>query len=131
MARKRLSAVFISFFLVGLTVQATAEEVDMQLVLAIDVSSSVNYDEYNLQMRGFAAAFRDDLVIEAITAGPRGRISIAATHWAGLREQQTILDWQVIASGDDARAYRQDGSLIFRETASFPSAVPRRSRATA
>ena len=82
MARKRLSAVFISFFLVGLTVQATAEEVDMQLVLAIDVSSSVNYDEYNLQMRGFAAAFRDDLVIEAITAGPRGRISIAATHWA-------------------------------------------------
>jgi|TARA_R110000772_G_scaffold108914_10_gene212060 hypothetical protein len=117
LARKRLSAVFISFFLVGLTVQATAEEVDMQLVLAIDVSSSVNYDEYNLQMRGFAAAFRDDLVIEAITAGPRGRISIAATHWAGLREQQTILDWQVIASGDDARAYADQLDRVPR---SFP-----------
>ena len=84
---------------------AASEEVDMQLVLAIDVSSSVNYEEYNLQMRGFAEAFRSDLVIEAIAAGPRGRISIAATHWAGLGEHGVIIDWQVIATADEARAY--------------------------
>ncbi|MFC4271200.1 DUF1194 domain-containing protein [Sneathiella chungangensis] len=93
------------FFAMVPTWVAIADEVDMQLVLAIDVSSSVNYDEYNLQMRGFAEAFRSDLVIEAITAGPRGRISVAATHWAGLNEQGVILDWQVIATAADARAY--------------------------
>ncbi|WP_373086214.1 DUF1194 domain-containing protein [Sneathiella sp.] len=82
-----------------------AAEVDMQLVLAIDVSSSVNWDEYNLQMRGIANAFRDDLVIDAIQASPRGRISVAATHWAGVGEQKTIVDWQLIASPEDAHAF--------------------------
>ncbi|MBO0335303.1 DUF1194 domain-containing protein [Sneathiella sp. CAU 1612] len=92
------------FLLVPKT-DAVADEVDMQLVLAIDVSSSVNYDEYNLQMRGFANAFRDDLVIEAIAAGPRGMISIAATHWAGLGEQKMIVDWRTIATPEDAHEF--------------------------
>lgn len=86
-------------------IDAVADEVDMQLVLAIDVSSSVNYDEYNLQMRGFADAFRSDLVIEAIAAGPRGQISLAATHWAGLGEQQVILNWRTIATQEDAHEF--------------------------
>ncbi|MEX1036042.1 MAG: DUF1194 domain-containing protein [Sneathiella sp.] len=114
---KWLSVFVVSVFAFAVAATANAEEVDMQLVLAIDVSSSVNYDEYNLQMRGFAAAFRDQLVIEAIAAGPRGRISIAATQWAGLNEQQTILDWQIIASGDDARAY---ADKLDRVPRSFP-----------
>jgi hypothetical protein len=85
--------------------EAIAEEVDMQLVLAIDVSSSVNYDEYNLQMRGFAEAFRNELVIEAIAAGPLGRISIAATHWAGLGEHGVVVNWQIISNAAEARAF--------------------------
>jgi hypothetical protein len=92
-------------FVLTSKVEAVAEEVDMQLVLAIDVSSSVNYDEYNLQMRGFAQAFRDDLVIEAIAAGPRGRISIAATHWAGLNEHGVVIDWQIISNAAEASAF--------------------------
>ena len=96
---------------------AAAEEIDMQLVLAIDVSSSVNYDEYNLQMRGYAAAFRDAMVIEAIEAGQNGRISVAATHWAGFEEQQTIIGWQIIANEADAENF---ASLLDAAPRSFP-----------
>lgn len=92
-------------FLLFPTMDAAAEEVDMQLVLAIDVSSSVNFDEYNLQMRGFAEAFRNDVVIEAIAAGPRGRISIAATHWAGLGEHGIVIGWQIISNAEESRAF--------------------------
>ncbi|MDF2366196.1 DUF1194 domain-containing protein [Sneathiella sp.] len=102
---KWLSLIAILIFVLTPKTDVSADEVDMQLVLAIDVSSSVNYDEYNLQMRGFAAAFRSDLVIEAIAAGPRGQISIAATHWAGLGEQRMILDWRVIAGAEAAHEF--------------------------
>jgi len=84
---------------------ARAANMDMQLVLAIDVSSSVSWDEYNLQMRGVANAFRDEMVIEAIGAGPTGQISVAVTHWAGQGEQQVVVDWRVIASPEEARAF--------------------------
>tara|TARA_R110002072_G_scaffold8545_2_gene43303 strand:+ start:270 stop:956 length:687 start_codon:yes stop_codon:yes gene_type:complete len=114
---KRLVFLFLAIFLLLPGVSAAAEEVDMQLVLAIDVSSSVNFDEYNLQMRGYAAAFRNALVIEAIEAGPQGKISVAATHWAGLDEQQTILDWQVIASAADAERF---ATLLDAAPRSFP-----------
>ena len=107
-----LIAAFI--FALAPRIEAFAEEVDVQLVLAIDVSSSVNYDEYNLQMRGFAEAFRSDLVIEAIAAGPRGLISVAATHWAGLGEQQVILDWYTIAGPEDARDFADQLDNVLR-----------------
>ncbi len=100
-----LSLIAALMFVLVPKMDVFAAEVDMQLVLAIDVSSSVNYDEYNLQMRGFADAFRSDLVIEAIAAGPRGQISLAATHWAGLGEQQMILDWRTIADAEDAHKF--------------------------
>lgn len=89
----------------------------MQLVLAIDVSSSVNYDEYNLQMRGYAAAFRDPIVVEAIAAGRYGRISVAATHWAGFDEQEVIVDWQIIANAADAENF---ASQLDAAPRSFP-----------
>jgi hypothetical protein len=96
---------------------AKATEVDMQLVLAIDVSSSVSWEEYKLQMKGVAAAFRDDLVIEAIASGPLGQISVAVTHWAGLNEQQTVIDWRIISSPEEARAYADSLDEVPR---SFP-----------
>ncbi|MCF8465926.1 MAG: DUF1194 domain-containing protein [Sneathiella sp.] len=111
---KWLSLVLALVFTSGYIKGSYAIDVDMQLVLAIDVSSSVNWDEYNLQMGGLAAAFRDELVIEAIRASPRGRISIAATQWAGVGQQKTILDWRVIASAEDARAYADSLDLIPR-----------------
>ncbi|MEH6545089.1 MAG: DUF1194 domain-containing protein [Sneathiella sp.] len=91
-----------------------AAEVDVQLVLAIDVSSSVSWDEYGLQMQGVAAAFRDELVIDAIQSGPMGRISVAVTQWAGLGQQKTVMSWRVISSPEEAAALADDLGLISR-----------------
>lgn len=91
-----------------------AAEVDVQLVLAIDVSSSVSWDEYGLQMQGVASAFRDELVIEAIQSGPTGRISVAVTQWAGLGQQKTVLSWRVISSPEEVVALADELDLISR-----------------
>lgn len=79
-----------------------AEEVDLVLVLAIDVSSSVNYDEFGLQMNGYASAFRSEDVHAAILSGPYKKIAIAITQWAGLTEQRTMLNWTILGSKQDA-----------------------------
>ncbi|MEH6404556.1 MAG: DUF1194 domain-containing protein [Sneathiella sp.] len=81
---------------------AIAEDVDLQLVLAIDVSSSVNYEEFGLQMRGYSAAFRDAEIHEAIMSGPNKQISVAMTQWAGQAEQKLVLGWAVLSSKSDA-----------------------------
>ncbi|USG61875.1 DUF1194 domain-containing protein [Sneathiella marina] len=101
-------------FIQGFDRLVEAAEVDVQLVLAIDVSSSVSWDEYGLQMQGVASAFRDELVIEAIQSGPTGRISVAVTQWAGLGQQQTVLSWRVISSPEEAAAMADDLGLISR-----------------
>jgi hypothetical protein len=110
----RLLMTLALFFWVSTTQMARAEEVDMQLVLAIDVSSSVSWEEYDLQMRGLATAFRDQLVIEAIASGPIGQISVAVTHWAGLGEQRMVLPWRIISSPEEARAYADSIDAIPR-----------------
>ena len=81
---------------------ATAEDVDLQLLLAIDVSSSVNYEEFGLQMRGYAAAFRDTEIHEAIKSGPNKKISVAVTQWAGQGQQKLALDWLILSRKSDA-----------------------------
>jgi len=79
-----------------------AEDVDLQLLLAVDVSSSVNYDEFGLQMQGYANAFRETAIHEAILSGPHKQISVAMTQWAGLNDQELVLDWVVLSSKADA-----------------------------
>lgn len=56
--------------------------VDLALCLAIDVSASVDFDEFGLMLGGLAAAFRDAEIQAAIAAGPRGAIAVAALFWS-------------------------------------------------
>ncbi|MBV8534841.1 MAG: DUF1194 domain-containing protein, partial [Alphaproteobacteria bacterium] len=60
---------------------ARAEPVDLQLVLAIDSSSSVTIDEYYLQLQGYAAAFRHPDLLQAIRSGPRQSIGVMLFEW--------------------------------------------------
>jgi hypothetical protein len=82
-----------------------AQAVDVALVLAADVSRSINDGEFALQRRGYAAAIANPRVIEAIGAGPHGAIAISFVEWAGDSEQKTVVDWTVIHDAADARKF--------------------------
>jgi len=82
-----------------------AQAVDVVLVLAADVSRSINDDEFALQRRGYAAAITDPRVIDAIGSGPHGAIAISLVEWAGASEQKTVVDFMVIHDAADARKF--------------------------
>jgi hypothetical protein len=79
--------------------------VDLQLVLAVDISGSMDYVEQTVQRDGYVRAFRDPEVIKAITSGPYGRIAVTFVRWAGAFIQETAVPWTTIGSKDDAYAF--------------------------
>ncbi len=82
--------------------------VDLELVLAVDVSSSVDDGEFELQMQGIAAAFRHSGVQAAIHAtGDRG-IAVALVQWSEFVHQRKTIDWTVVRGAADAAALADD-----------------------
>ncbi len=67
--------------------------VDLQLVLAVDTSGSVNRQRFELQRDGYADAFRSDEVQRVITAGRAGAIAVCMTHWTGPELQEIAQPW--------------------------------------
>jgi hypothetical protein len=80
-------------------------EVDLELVLAVDISYSVDEDEARRQREGYVAALAHPDVISAIEGGPLGRIAVTYVEWADSRFQRAAAEWTVIASEDDALAF--------------------------
>jgi uncharacterized protein DUF1194 len=78
------------------------EPVDVLLVLAVDVSRSVDEDEARLQREGYRNAVSDPLVVEAIRGGMIGAIGIAYVEWAGAEYQRLVLPWTRIGTPADA-----------------------------
>ncbi len=94
--------------LILLPLAAQARPVDVALVLAIDSSSSVDRDEFTLQMQGLAEAFRDPDVQARLVAGPHGAVAVAVLEWSNADWQEVSVDWRVIASEADAEALAAD-----------------------
>jgi hypothetical protein len=94
---------------VMLTGAAAAESrVDLELVLAVDVSLSMSPGELEIQRHGYAAALTHDDVLEAISLGAYGRIAVTIFEWAGYTSQYVIVPWTVIETREDAeRVARQ------------------------
>jgi hypothetical protein len=86
------------------------EPVDLLLVLAADVSRSVNHVKFQLQREGYAAAIADKRVLEAISAGRHRRIAVCFVEWSGANAQQVVIDWSVIS--DDASARKFGDQLL-------------------
>jgi hypothetical protein len=82
-----------------------AEQVDLLLVLASDVSRSVDQAKFQLQREGYAAAISDKRVLEAVTAGRHRRIAVAFVEWSGVSSQRVVIDWSVIDGPDAARKF--------------------------
>jgi hypothetical protein len=82
-----------------------ADQVDVLLVLAADVSRSVNEAKFKLQREGAAAAITDPDVVRAITSGPNRRIAVCFVEWATAGMTNVVVDWAVIDGGDSARRF--------------------------
>ena len=82
-----------------------AEPVDLELVLAIDVSGSIDAHEAGLQRNGYIAAITDDRVIAAIASGRLGRIALAYFEWGGSTQQNTLVPWHIIDDKPSAVAF--------------------------
>jgi hypothetical protein len=98
----RLLALAVSLVVLAAPARA-AEAVDLLLVLASDVSRSVDTAKFQLQREGYAAAMQNPRVIEAIKSGPHGRIAICFIEWSGQTSQKLVIDWTIISDAASAR----------------------------
>jgi hypothetical protein len=96
-------AILAALFVVACGASARADTVvDLELVLAVDISLSMDMEEQRLQRDGYIAALRDPEVMKAIQSGPHGRIAVTYIEWAGPHSQSTVLPWTIIE--DEASA---------------------------
>jgi hypothetical protein len=79
--------------------------VDAAIVLAADVSRSIDDEEFALERRGYADAIRSPQLLDAISTGPHGAIALAYVEWAGDGEERVVVDWAVIRNQNDASAF--------------------------
>jgi len=83
----------------------SAERVDLLLVLAADVSGSMDKSKFQLQRSGYAAAFSSPRVIEALRGGAKGRIAAAFIEWSSVLQQKVVIDWTMISDDETARQF--------------------------
>jgi Protein of unknown function (DUF1194) len=84
-----------------------AEPVDMLLVLAADVSRSVDEAKFQLQRQGYAAAITDPGVLRTIALGKYRKIAVCFVEWSGASSQRLLIDWAIIANEADAQSVAQ------------------------
>ena len=78
--------------------------VDVELVLAVDVSYSMDMDELALQREGYAQAIVSKEFLQALKNGPHGRIAITYFEWAGQSDQKILMPWRMIDGPESADA---------------------------
>ena len=84
------------------------ETVDLALVLAVDGSASVTYEEFGLIAGGMAAALRDPAVIAGLTGGPAKASYLCLLLWSGAGAQDVITDWTRVANAAEVNAFADD-----------------------
>ncbi len=82
--------------------QSSQNEVDVELVLAVDTSRSMDYEEVRIQREGYVEALRHKEFLDAVKGGLTGRIAVSYFEWAGYVVPGSVIDWQVIETEKDA-----------------------------
>ena len=100
-------ALSIALLICPMPAPARAETVDLELLLAVDVSPSINRKEYILQMRGLAEALRAPKVVAAILSLAPDGVALALMMWAGSKERRLAIGWRRLASRADAEAFAE------------------------
>jgi hypothetical protein len=110
--------VFLAVLLLGAGLGSLAQaqtNVDLQLVLAVDASGSVNDTRFELQKQGYAAAFRDPQVIKAIASGGEQAIAVTMMQWTGPFLNVQVVPWTLIKDAASAKAFGDAIALSQRE----------------
>src|ERR1700716_4565056 len=89
-------AALVSSQITPVTGARAAQQVDLLLALAMDVSRSMEQPKFLLQREGYAAARANPQVLNAIKFGPHQRIAVCFIDWSGPDQQQIVIDWSVI-----------------------------------
>ncbi|MES2711791.1 MAG: DUF1194 domain-containing protein [Pseudomonadota bacterium] len=97
------------------------EPVDVELVLAVDVSRSVDAVEQALQFAGYAAAFRDPRLAEGITGGPLGSIAVCLFTWSDWDIQNLLVPWTRIHGAQAAAGFAAAVDAAPRDTYLYTS----------
>jgi hypothetical protein len=111
----RLTALAMSTTLALLGPAALAQddvEVDLELILAVDISLSMDDEEQRLQRDGYVAAIRHPEVIAAIRDGLNGQIALAYLEWAGAASQEVLVAWSLIDGEEAANAFAEELAAI-------------------
>ena len=82
-----------------------AEAVDLLLVLAVDVSRSIDEEEWRLQRDGYVNALTNPRVVDAMGSGPNQRIAICYMEWAGETYQRVLVDWRAVGNRQEAESF--------------------------
>src|SRR5688572_9746731 len=102
---RQIASLILGLWLVGASDARAEAEVDLALVLAVDVSRSMDPEEQELQRQGFVEAFRSPLVHDAIRAGMLGRITVSYMEWSGDTQQNVVVPWTIIAGLEGASEF--------------------------
>ncbi|WP_208994239.1 DUF1194 domain-containing protein [Pannonibacter phragmitetus] len=97
-AERSLSGIFS-------TAYSADAEVDVELVLAVDISQSMDRDEQEVQRAGYVSALTSREVLAAIQDGPTGRIAITYFEWGGVGEHFMVAEWSIIQDEATAAAF--------------------------
>jgi Protein of unknown function (DUF1194) len=84
--------------------ETDANAVDVQLVLAVDVSYSMDMDELAIQREGYAQAIVSKEFLQALKTGPNGKVAVTYFEWAASSDQKIIIPWRVIDGPESADA---------------------------
>lgn len=97
--------------------------VDLELILMVDASGSIDDDEFRLQRLGYANAFRNPRVVGAIGSGPLGRIAVAYVEWTGPFLQVPVVEWTVLSTAASVEAFALQLEQVPRQLFSGGTAV--------
>lgn len=95
-------AVLMGLYGTAALAQAGGGDVDVELVLAVDTSRSMDYEEARIQREGYVEALKHQEFIDAVKGGLTGRIAISYFEWAGYVVPDSVIGWQVIETEQDA-----------------------------
>ena len=115
----RAIAVLFGVLLAAAAIPVTAQDVpvDLELVLAVDASTSVSQEEFDLQVHGLAEAFRHRSVAQAIRAAGDLGLTVTLIQWADYRQYAVSVDWTLLNDSTSARQFAKQIDAVTRSVA--------------